>query len=241
MASMASSGGGRGGAGPGQVSVHLDDLPKRGFVSRLSPAVAAELVAGAPTVYYPTGSVVFSPHNGSTAALVVSGLLRYYIAGSEGRELTIRYVEPGDLVGTLISERSEVNTRAQAMQPSVLIHLDVERVQALSQRRPELSQALIDELVNRLRFAFRALAASAFMPVRVRVARDLLERAKMAGPLEAGVHLSVTQQALADATGSVREVVARALRELRREGAIGTVDDGITLLDPDALARVAAL
>lgn len=239
MASMAPSGGGRSGAGPG--SVQLDDIPRRGFVARLSPAVAAELIAGAPTVYYPTGSIVFAHNGGGTAALVVSGLLRYYIAGSEGRELTIRYIEPGDLVGTLISERSEVNTRAQAMQPSVLIHLDVERVQALSHRTPQLSQALIDELVNRLRFAFRALAASAFMPVRVRVARDLLERAKMAGPLEAGLHLSVTQQALADATGSVREVVARALRELRQEGAIATVDDGISVLDPDTLTRVAAM
>jgi len=239
MASMSPSGGGRGGQGPG--SVQLDEIPNRGFVARLSPGVASELIAGAPTVYYPPGSIVFSPREGSTAALVVSGLLRYYIAGSEGRELTIRYVEPGDLVGTLISERTDVNTRAQAMQPSVLIHLDVERVQALSQRKPELSQALIDELANRLRFAFRALAASAFMPVRVRVARDLLTRAKMAGPLEAGLHIPVTQQALADATGSVREVVARALRELRQERAIATVEDGITVLDPEALSRLAAV
>jgi len=39
-------------------------------------------------------------------------------------------------------------------------------------------------------------------------------------------------KSLADATGSVREVVARALRELRREGAVATADDGITVLDP---------
>jgi CRP/FNR family transcriptional regulator len=57
----------------------------------------------------------------------------------------------------------------------------------------------------------------------------------------AGVHLAVTQQSLADATGSVREVVARALRELRREGAVATADDGITVLDPTALTRLAAV
>ena len=108
-------------------------------------------------------------------------------------------------------------------------------------RRPELSQAFINELSSRLRFAFRALAASAFMPVRARVARDLVERAKMLGPVEAGVRVAVTQQSLADATGSVREVVARALRELRREGAIATADDGLTILDPDALKRIAAV
>ena len=51
-----------------------------------------------------------------------------------------------------------------------------------------------------------------------------------------GLVLPVTQQALADATGSVREVVARAVRELRRRGAIATQSDGIKILDPDALA-----
>jgi CRP/FNR family transcriptional regulator, cyclic AMP receptor protein len=217
------------------------EIPNRGFISRLSPATAAELMEGAPTVYYPAGSIIFSPRDGTTAGLVVSGLLRYYLAGSEGRELTVRYVGPGDLVGSLVSERSAVETRAQAMEPSVLLHLDVERVRSLSQRRPELSQALIDELVGRLRSAFRTLAASAFMPVRARVARDLLERAKMSGPVVAGLHLAVTQQSLADATGSVREVVARALRELRSEGAIATADDGITVLDPDALTRLTAV
>src|SRR5881227_2786322 len=158
MATMAPPGGGRGGTQ--STSVQSDDLPNRGFIAELSPALTAELIEGAPSVYYPPGSIIFSPGNGTTAALVVSGLLRYYVAGSDGRELTIRYVGPGDLVGTLIAERSDLNTRAQALQPSVVLHLDVDRAQALAQRRPELSQAFIDELVSRLRFAFRALAAS---------------------------------------------------------------------------------
>ena len=96
MEMKASSGGGRGGTGLG--SVQLDDIPSRGFIARLSPAIAAELIEGAPSVYYPPGSIIFSAGNGTTAALVVSGLLRYYMAGSDGRELTIRYIGPGDLV-----------------------------------------------------------------------------------------------------------------------------------------------
>ena len=68
------------------------DISNRGFLSRLSPATAAELIEAAPTVHYPAGSIIFSPRNGTTSGLVVSGLIRYYIAGSEGRELTIRYV-----------------------------------------------------------------------------------------------------------------------------------------------------
>src|SRR5438132_532990 len=109
-------------------ATHMVDISNRGFLSRLSPATAAELIEAAPTVYYPPGSIIFSPRNGTTS-----------------------------------------------------------------------------------------------------------------GPVVAGLHLAVTQQSLADATGSVREVVARALRELRREGAIATADDGITVVDPDALTRLAVV
>src|SRR2546425_6159227 len=112
MATMAPQGGGR--SGGDSTSVQLNEIPNRGFIGELSPALAAEVIDGAPSVYYPEGSIIFSPRDGSTAALVVSGLLRYYVAGSEGRGMTVRYIGPGDLVGTLINERSNVNTRAQA-------------------------------------------------------------------------------------------------------------------------------
>ncbi len=49
----------------------------------------------------------------------------------------------------------------------------------------------------------------------------------------------MTHQALADATGSVREVVARTLGELSRQGIITTGGGGITILDPDALTKAA--
>ena len=45
----------------------------------------------------------------------------------------------------------------------------------------------------------------------------------------------VSQQALADAVGSVREVVVRVLRDLRSEGVIRTSRDGIEILLPDRL------
>ena len=70
---------------------------------------------------------------------------------------------------------------------------------------------------------------------------DLVERAKMRGPLRAGLEIDVTQQSLADATGSVREVVSRALGQLRREGVVARNADGITVLDPDALIRAAGV
>jgi CRP/FNR family transcriptional regulator len=45
----------------------------------------------------------------------------------------------------------------------------------------------------------------------------------------------VSQQELADATGSVREVVARALRDLRAAGIVATTADSVVILDPARL------
>jgi CRP-like cAMP-binding protein len=77
------------------------------------------------------------------------------------------------------------------------------------------------------------------MSVRARVARDIIERARLSGPIRSGVHLAVTHQSLADASGSVREVVARTLRKLSRDGVIATAGGGVTIVDPEALTNLA--
>jgi len=221
--------------------VRLSDIAGRGFLARLSPDLVDEVVRSARLASYPTGTAIFSPREESGPSVVVTGSLRYFLATPDGRQLTIRYLLPGDLVGTLTSGQPNFSSHLEFLEPGVLLHLDRERMMAIAARRPELALALIDELVGRLRLAYRALAAHAFMSVRVRVARDVVERANIRGPLRTGLQIDVTQQSLADATGSVREVVSRALGELRREGVLATNADGITVLDPEALERAAAL
>jgi CRP/FNR family transcriptional regulator len=48
----------------------------------------------------------------------------------------------------------------------------------------------------------------------------------------------VTQQALADGIGTVREVVARVLRDFRTEDLIATTDGCIEIIDLDAIASI---
>ena len=99
--------------------------------------------------------------------------------------------------------------------------------------------AIVEEVSQQLRRAYLALAGNTFATIRTRVARDLLERAFAAEGQPPRAHLRVTQQGLADATGSVREVVTRALRELRLVGLIQTDQSWITILDLEGLVRAA--
>jgi CRP/FNR family cyclic AMP-dependent transcriptional regulator len=67
--------------------------------------------------------------------------------------------------------------------------------------------------------------------VRQRVVRQLLD---IAAERQRGAELvaPVTQQQLADGIGSAREVVARVLRELRKERLVTTEVGRVVLLDP---------
>jgi CRP/FNR family transcriptional regulator len=69
------------------------------------------------------------------------------------------------------------------------------------------------------------------------VARHLLD---LASDQQQGTELvaRVSQQELADAAGTVREVVVPVLRELRRAGLVQTERSRIVLLQPEQLLNV---
>jgi CRP/FNR family cyclic AMP-dependent transcriptional regulator len=217
----------------------LAAVQSSGFLARLSPESAADLVSSAPLVHYPAGSLSVPARDSPWVAIVVSGVVRVYLPTTDGRQVTVRYAKAGDLLGNPMESSSRVSLEIEAVEACDLIHLDVARIDRDARAQPELSMALVEELTARLRHAYRAMAANMFATVRARVARDLVERAWQAEGPGPGTHLRVTQQALANATGSVREVVARALRELRLKGVIETEQSGITVLDFDALNREA--
>jgi|ERR1700674_382497 len=212
-------------------------VAQRGFLGRLSQELIDELIQSSHSASYATGLILETPA-GAGLALIVSGALRYYLPGANGRQVTVGYLGPGNVIGTVEKESSAM-VRIQVMAPTTLRHLQADRVHALIERRPEFGQALLDEAIHGLQHSFRVLAASAFTTVRARVARDIVERASLSGPLRAGIHLSVTHQSLADATGSVREVVARALETLKHEGVVETARGGVTVLDPETLMQLA--
>ena len=219
----------------------LDGIANRGFVARLTPALIEELTRSSHAAWYPAGTVLAPSTDGMAPALILSGRLRYFLTAPDGRQLTVAYTLPGDIIGTVLQDHDIISARFEVLQPTKLLHLDEEHVQAMMARNAALTQAMLSETVDRLRGAYVLLAGRAFTSVRVRVARDLWERTKMCDSVQEGQRLELTHQALADATGSVREVVARTIRDLRQEGIISTDATGITIVDSEGLARAAQL
>ena len=71
--------------------------------------------------------------------------------------------------------------------------------------------------------------------MRQRVAAHLLDLASAQQHPHGHLVARVSQQELADAAGSVREVVARVLREFRFAGIVATAADSVVVLDATRL------
>jgi CRP/FNR family transcriptional regulator, cyclic AMP receptor protein len=87
----------------------------------------------------------------------------------------------------------------------------------------------------------KALYVRAFGSVRQRVISAILERANVAGGLVAGRTVQGTQFELANAAGTVREVVASVLQDLKRDGMVEVHRGRVVIRDPDRLAREAGV
>lgn len=101
-----------------------------------------------------------------------------------------------------------------------------------------MARALIDELTERVLSFIPEIPSSAFATVRQRLARHLLDLAS-ASPTSPVLLVETTQQELADAAGTAREVVVRALRQLRETGLVRTGREGVAILDPERMAAEA--
>ena len=85
----------------------------------------------------------------------------------------------------------------------------------------------------------RALYIRGFGSVRQRVIAAILDRAAVSGGVAPGKGVTGTQHELAIAVGSVREVVASVLQELKREGLVDIHRGRVVILQPDRLSKEA--
>lgn len=206
---------------------HLASLPTAVLESLSASSRLRGLPAG--TIVHGAGPVE------SHFTLVVSGLVRVYVSAPDGRSLTVRYCRAGSLLGALtIFGAKQLPASIQSLVETRLLEFDPAVVRDLSERDARVSRVLVEELSERVYAFIAEIPGSAFSSVRERVARHLLDLASD-DQSNNGLVATVGQQGLADAVGTSREVVVRALRELREARLIETGRGLIRLLDPERL------
>jgi CRP/FNR family transcriptional regulator len=205
------------------------------FLGKLPSDLVDALLELGEIIRYPPGSTIYRESSYPRTFLVVGGLLRVYMTSPEGRQVTVRYARAGDVLGIAVLVGGPADVGVQTLAESSLFRIDPRTLTVAAHRDARVSWALAEELNRRLYETLQQTAINAFGSVRQRVAAHLLDLASAQQLPEGRLVARVSQQELADAVGSVREVVARILRDFRLDRLVATAPDSIRILDPAGL------
>ncbi len=208
----------------------------------LPPEALEELAGTARQVTYRAGETIMGKHERWSPAVVAEGTLRLTIRAKDGREATLRLIGRGTTLGLVATfqpdyapaghERSMV-----AVERSTLVFFESQTFIRTCHQYSEFVLYLLRQTVEWGGALVDAAGRFAFMSVRQRVSGYLLN---VATPEPSGGLVApITQQQLANAIGSVREVVARTLHDLRSDGVVSVSRARVSILDREALTRTA--
>jgi len=208
----------------------------------LGAAERAAVAAVTRELRVPKGSTVFREGQSADALWAVKeGIIHIIKSASEGREIVLEVIAPGELFGAVVAlEDRPYPAAAVAAEPSVVWRLPAPLARDLCQKHPTLRAAILAQVTARLRSAHEQLRSVALEPVAQRLARTLLKLADKIGHEKQGVTVvSITRRELADMVGTTVETAIRVTRQWERTGIVRSSRHELGLIDPGALGRVA--
>jgi len=213
------------------------------FFHRMLPHEIDELIAGSSELRAPRGQLIFSKGDpGSSMMAVLSGHVRVGSVSSEGREVTLNMMGPGEIFGEIaLLDGRPRSLDAVAAEDSAL--MVIERVLFLPflLRHEGLVERMLMVLCDRLRRTSTALEEMALYDLPARLARLLVKLGDdygRCGPAGLRISLKLSQRDLATQVASSRESVNKQLQIWRRAGLIDLDGGHLVLCDAPALRQL---
>lgn len=191
---------------------------------------------------YRRGEVVFHRHDPADAVhLIAKGRFDVRITTSLGDVVALGIRGAGDIFGELAvvtgAERTATVTALEAGETLVLRGSELRR---LAREHASVDEVLVRVLAEHVTFLSERLVEAYTVDAEARVARRVLELARVYGGAPPVV-IPLIQEDLAALAGASRATVNRVLREAEGEGFVELGRGRTVLLDPDGLARLARL
>ena len=175
----------------------------------------------------------------STNALyfVLDGWLKAEKVSREGRQQTLRFIGPGEIINELSVFANRMNfVSVIAMERGQVFSISQSDVEEMLVTSPLFSRAVILNLTHRIEHLLNHIENLSLYPVEVRLARLLLEDA------DDGVVIRQswkTQSEIAGQLGTVMDVVNRHLQNMAKRGYIEINRDEIIILNHKGLGKIA--
>jgi len=163
--------------------------------------------------------------------VVLSGRLKVFLADSEGKEIIVDILGPGQYFGEMALEGDARSASVMTLDPSRLSVVERDRFKDFLAGNPEAAYALIVTLIRRARNLTRVVGDLALLDVYGRVARLLLDSAREENG-QLIITERMTQQEIGKRVGASREMVWRILDDLRQGGYIAIKDGRISICQP---------
>jgi len=223
-------------------SAHVDPTQLQDLVPGVPTSAIAELAASSRTVTFARGKTIVGGDVATGPGVVVDGTVRLILRSADGREALLRTVGRGAMFGLITlfeAERGVISAERSivAVTTATVILFDRLALLRLAGRHAPLAMHIARNLADSASLVGDTAGQLAFLTVRQRLAAHLLTIAEH-GPAGRGVAV-VTQQEMANAIGSVREVVHRTLHELREDGLVRLSPGRVEILDRKELTDTA--
>lgn len=210
--------------------------PRNQLLEGLIPAARDALFEHSIKRQFATGEILWSAGDRSEGiTLVLEGRVRI-VRGSGGRQLVIHSGEPGATLGEVpFFTDGRYPATAIAAEPTRCLFLPEAAVRRAIALDPALAFFFLKRLSHRIENLVERVDRLTVSSVQTRLAHFIQQRhqATISSPRlrsksrkGAVFSLGMTQTVLGEELGTVREVVVRALRALRKSGAIESVGDG---------------
>lgn len=177
------------------------------------------------------------------AYLVCSGWAARYKTLPDGRRQHVAFLVPGDLCDFNNDVLDRMDHSIGALTPTCYVEIPHDRVQALTEQRPRLAQALWWQLLVSMAVEREWILNLGQRSAIERLSHlfcELYRRLEMVGLAERGHYdFPITQLDLAEATGLTPVHVNRTLQEMRSRGLIVLKERTLTIPDIQELERLA--
>ncbi|MGH9643822.1 MAG: Crp/Fnr family transcriptional regulator [Terriglobales bacterium] len=221
-----------------------DQLAQAELFDGLASEVLAEIAQLGEVQSLPRGTRLFA--QGATVErchALVTGCVRIAQSGSEGGQVVVRFVGPGEIFGTvaLFTDR-HYPADATAVIDSVEISWAEAAFLDLIQRYPPIALNLVKIIGKRLREVQERLREIATQRVDQRIAHALLrlaDRGVSSGNDNARIEFPLTRQDVAAMCGATLYTVSRVLRAWEKAGYLSSRRAGVSICKISELRRIA--
>lgn len=210
---------------------------------RLQPVEIDEVLRTATSRRYPSGGRVFE--QGQTADqffVLLHGRLRVTQVTSEGQQVVVRMVNPGDLFGIAKAlRRLDYPGTATAVAESVVLAWPMGMWSEFLDRHPSLAVSAMQTMGGRLLEAQQRLRELSTEEVERRVAHAVLRLANQSGKREEGgirIDFPVSKQDIAEMTGTTLHTVSRILTAWEAAGLVEGGRQKLLVRDPHNLLLI---